>query len=118
MNNILNVTFSKCWKKTFCIKYLVYKTVKYTFIITETFKINITVPGRTDYTVGQTVTVKKFKASPTKKEDATEDLVDNVISGKYLVAAINHVINRQNHECHMELIKDSLTMNLDKGAKK
>lgn len=83
----------------------------------EAFKISIIVPGRTDYTVGQVVTVKKFKAQPTQMQDDPKEMVDDVISGKYLVCAINHVINRQNHECHMELIKDSLSMNLDKGAK-
>lgn len=83
----------------------------------ETYKIEITVPGRTDYTVGQVVSVKKFKAEPIKGSDNTDDILDNLISGKYLVSAIHHRISRQDHQCTMELIKDSLNMNLDKAGK-
>ena len=84
----------------------------------ESYKIEILVPGRTDYTVGHVVTVNKFKSEPIKKSDNTQDSLDNLVSGNYLVSAIHHHINRQNHECRMELIKDSLTMNLDKAGKK
>jgi hypothetical protein len=84
----------------------------------EAYKINITVAGRTDYTVGQKVNVKSYKAEPIKGSDADEDILDNIISGNYLIATINHVIDREKHECHMQLIKDSLTINLDKGATK
>jgi hypothetical protein len=82
----------------------------------EAYKINIVVCGRTDYTVGQKVNVKSFKSEPIKGSDADEDILDNIISGNYLIATINHVIDREKHECHMQLIKDSLTINLDKGA--
>lgn len=84
----------------------------------EAYKINITVAGRTDYTVGQKVNVKSYKAEPIKGSDNDEDILDNIISGNYLIATINHVIDREKHECHMQLIKDSLTVNLDKGATK
>ena len=83
----------------------------------ETYKIEITVPGRTDYTVGQVVAVKKFKSEPVNGSDNTDDILDNLISGNYLVSAIHHRISRQDHECTMELIKDSLNMNLDKAGK-
>ena len=82
----------------------------------EAYKINIVVSGRTDYTVGQKVNVKSFKAEPIKGSDADEDILDPIISGNYLIATINHVIDREKHECHMQLIKDSLIINLDKGA--
>jgi hypothetical protein len=82
----------------------------------EAYKINIVVCGRTDYTVGQKVNVKSFKNEPIKGSDNDEDILDNIISGNYLIATINHVIDREKHECHMQLIKDSLTINLDKGA--
>lgn len=84
----------------------------------EAYKINITVAGRTDYTVGQKVNVKSYKSEPIKGSDNDEDILDNIISGNYLIATINHVIDREKHECHMQLIKDSLTINLDKGATK
>jgi hypothetical protein len=83
----------------------------------ESYKIEILVPGRTDYTVGQVVSIKKFKSEPIKTKDATADILDNLISGNYLVSAIHHSINRQKHECRMELIKDSIMMNLDNAGK-
>lgn len=76
------------------------------------FKIKIVVAGRTDYTVGQKVTVTKWKDAPAKKEDSETDLTDYIVSGNYLISGINHVIDREKHECHMELVKDSLTVGL------
>ena len=76
------------------------------------FKLRIVVPGRTDYTVGQKVYVKKFKAEPIAKDDPEDKIIDNVISGNYLIGSINHVFDREKHECHMELIKDSLIVGL------
>ena len=77
----------------------------------ESTKIEITVPGRCDYTVGQKVDVKLYKAEPTNKND--KNTLDNMFSGNYIISAINHMISREMHECSMELIKDSLLVNLD-----
>ena len=79
----------------------------------EANKIEITVPGRTDYTVGQKVAVTLNKIEPVSQKDGDTDLVDKMFSGFYLVSAINHYITRERHECNMELIKDSLQMNID-----
>ncbi len=78
----------------------------------EANKIEITVPGRTDYTVGQKVAVFLNKIEPIKKEE--DDILDKMFSGYYLISAINHYVTRESHECHMELIKDSLQINLDR----
>lgn len=77
-------------------------------------KIQITVPGRTDYTVGIKVNVILYKVEPTLKSDA--DPIDRILSGNYLVTAINHSITREDHQCIMELVKDSYAVNLN-GAK-
>jgi hypothetical protein len=77
----------------------------------EANKIEIVVPGRTDYTVGQKVLVNLNKVQPFAKNE--KDVLDNMFSGNYLISAINHYINRESHECNMELIKDSLLLNLD-----
>jgi hypothetical protein len=77
----------------------------------ESNKIEIVVPGRTDYTVGQKVSVTLNKVEPFSKNDT--DITDKMFSGFYLVSAINHYITRESHECNMELIKDSLQLNLD-----
>lgn len=75
--------------------------------------IEITVFGRTDYTVGQKVYVELPKPTVITKEDqANTDsktgIIDSTYSGNYLVTAINHVINRDSHTCIMELSKESL----------
>ena len=80
-------------------------------------KIEIVVPGRTDYTVGQVVSVKAFQKEPMNKEDPNADQIDKLTSGVYLIGAINHTISKEKHECHMELIKDSLVIDLDGKAK-
>lgn len=73
-------------------------------------KIEITVPGRCDYTVGMKVKLKLNKIEPIKSEDS--DIEDKLLSGNYIVSAINHVIDRITHECNIELVKESLIMNL------
>jgi hypothetical protein len=78
-------------------------------------RIEIVVPGRTDYTVGQKVEVKLYKSQPTSKEDT--DFIDQVYSGYYLIAAVNHFFTREKHECRMELIKNSYMLNLNIGGK-
>lgn len=74
----------------------------------ESQKITITVPGRLDYTVGMVVDVTIFKRQPVKKTDRQDELIDQVHSGKYLIAAIGHTIQPTGHDCVIELIKDSM----------
>jgi len=80
----------------------------------EAFKLEIVVPGRTDYTAGQKVNVKMFKMLNINESDDPEDVLDKMYSGNYLIGAINHYITREKHECKMELIKDSFMIDLDK----
>jgi hypothetical protein len=75
--------------------------------LAEAFKINIVVAGKTNYTVGQKVRIKSYKSAPVREQDGDDENVDYTISGFYLIATINHVIDRKSHECHMQLIKDS-----------
>jgi hypothetical protein len=81
--------------------------------IAEANKIQITVPGRTDYTVGLKVFVRFNRIEPVTKKD--DDITDKIFSGYYIISAINHSIDREKHECHIELIKDSSLMNMNKG---
>jgi hypothetical protein len=78
-------------------------------------RLEITVLGRTDYTVGLKVYVKLNKIEPIDKATTDDDALDRILSGYYLISAINHHINRDKHECSMELIKDSFIMNLDEA---
>jgi len=79
----------------------------------ETTKINITVPGRTDYTVGAKVNLLINKFNPIRMSES--DVTDKMLSGNYIISSINHVIDRERHECTMELIKDTIQLNPDKG---
>jgi hypothetical protein len=51
------------------------------------------------------------KVEPISKDDT--DITDKMFSGNYLIAAINHYVDRNKHECHMELVKESLQFNLN-----
>ena len=77
----------------------------------EAVKIEIVVPGRVDYTVGKKVTLNLPRIEPISSLDI--DMQDKIFSGTYLIAAINHYIDKEKHECHMELIKDSFIINLN-----
>jgi hypothetical protein len=81
----------------------------------EATKIQIVVPGRTDYTVGKKVRVKLNKFNPIGSDDT--DITDNMFSGNYIISGVNHFIDREKHQCHMELMKDSFIVDLDKGGK-
>lgn len=81
----------------------------------ETTKISITVPGRTDYTVGNKVRLDLNKMASIKSADEENDIEDKILSGFYIISAINHSIDKEKHQCVMELIKDSFIINLDKG---
>lgn len=75
-------------------------------------KIEITVPGRCDYTVGMRIQVTLYTVQPESKTDT--DLTDKMLSGSYIVSAINHYINRNTHEATMEIVKESLIMDLNR----
>jgi hypothetical protein len=81
----------------------------------EAMKLTIRVKGRTDYTVGMKINLTVYTPKPTRDADTPEDIVDKMHSGNYLIAAINHVIDKEQHECFMEIIKDSLIFDLGTG---
>lgn len=77
------------------------------------YKVNIQVLGRTDYTVGQVYELSIPKATQITKEQ-TETSEDEILSGRYLLAAVSHMITKEGHICNMELIKNSIIMDLDR----
>ena len=81
----------------------------------ESFKVEIVVPGRWDYTVGKKVNLQLTRIEPLTKEDI--DTKDKLYSGTYLIAAINHTVTKEKHECSIELIRESLNINLNRNAK-
>jgi hypothetical protein len=78
--------------------------------IAEANKISITVPGRCDYTAGQKIKIDLNRIEPVTSKD--DDITDKVFSGNYIIAAINHHVDREKHECHMEIIKESSMKNM------
>lgn len=78
--------------------------------LAESCRVQITVLGRTDYTIGQKVNVYTNRNMPIDKED--KDVTDNTFSGDYIIASIRHVIDRESHQCVMELIKDSTNLKI------
>lgn len=80
-------------------------------------KIEILVPGRTDYTVGSKIYMKLNKFNPIDKAESEADSLDNLFSGYYIISSIKHAIDREKHQCQMELIKDSFIIDLNKGGK-
>jgi hypothetical protein len=80
-------------------------------------KLQIVVPGRTDYTVGNKVVVNLNKFNPIELSDEQNDILDNIFSGNYIISSVSHYIDRENHECRMELIKDSFIVDLNKGGR-
>ena len=73
--------------------------------LADSAKIEITVLGRTDYTVGQKINVNFNQIKPIDVQD--KDIIDNVFSGNYIISSIKHFIDRTSHKCVFELIKDS-----------
>lgn len=74
------------------------------------FKTNIQVFGRFDYTVGRTVYLQVYKNRQTLTSDTEDDVIDPIMSGKYLITSIAHHITREKHVCNIELSKDSISV--------
>ena len=79
----------------------------------EASKIEIVVPGRSDYTVGQKVTVRLPIHASIDASDSSSTAIDKMLSGNYVIAALCHKISRDRHECVLQLIKDSLILDLN-----
>lgn len=77
----------------------------------EAYKVKITVFGRTDYSVGQRIYLEVPKNTQIKAKDTETE--DQIMSGNYLIAALCHVIDREKHQCVLELVKDSLKVDLN-----
>lgn len=73
----------------------------------EAQKVQIHAPGRCDYTVGMVVSLLLYQSKPLRRSDTIDEMTDKILSGKYLVSAINHTISPEGHECTLELVKDS-----------
>lgn len=80
----------------------------------DAMKVTVVMPGRTDYTVGQKIFLELVQPEPLDTKDTIAEEEDKLFSGYYLIGSINHTIDRERHECTMELIKDSLLKTADR----
>jgi hypothetical protein len=81
----------------------------------EAFKTNIRVYGRLDYTVGRVISLICYTDTAISKSDTDEKIVDEMLSGNYLITAMSHEITREAHYCNLELCKDSFIQDLSKS---
>jgi len=76
------------------------------------FVMEVTVPGRSDLVVGQVIDVYIYRNTPIKAKDTEENILDKTFSGRYLITSLCHELNREKHNIHMSLMKDSLIIDL------
>jgi hypothetical protein len=77
----------------------------------EAQKLQITVAGRSDIIVGDTIDVN-FPTNTTASKDSYLG-IDRYMSGKYLITAINHRIRVDDYQMVIEIAKDSLIRSID-----
>lgn len=79
----------------------------------HTNRVLIKVHGRLDYSIGQMV---QLNVPSSNQRDDAVDATDTLASGKYLIGSIRHSIVQGNHECTLELLKDSYAVDIEKMA--
>lgn len=77
-------------------------------------KMNITVPGRTDAEAGRMLYFDYPSLGSKDVTDTTQAAQDRLYSGYYLITAIHHKVNKNEHTMTMEIVKDSLEIDKDK----
>ena len=80
-------------------------------------KMVMTVPGRTDVEIGR---ILYFDYPALGPKDATDKVLgaqDKQYSGYYFITAIHHKINKNEHKMTMEVVKDSLYVDVDSNSK-
>jgi hypothetical protein len=84
------------------------------------FKMEITIPGRTDLEVGNIVGIifPKSPGAPLTKESKSNSKHDELYSGNYLITNLAHKINPKTHYITMNVLKDSFnTKSYNKAGK-
>lgn len=71
------------------------------------FRMKITIPGRTDITVGSLIDIVFPDVSPRDSSDSTKHM-DKMFSGKYLITSMRHKVNPVRHYVILEIVKDAL----------
>lgn len=72
--------------------------------------LTIKVWGRSDYTVGSTIDLSIPKDQQITKKDDPED---KLLSGKYLITSLKHVVTPTEHNCNIQIMKDSFMSDIN-----
>jgi hypothetical protein len=88
----------------------IYGNRKSSLLDLTNLRMVITVPGRTDVQVGRILYFTYPTLGAASEKDKTQRKEDLLYSGYYLITAIRHKINKNEHTMVMELVKDSLTL--------
>lgn len=77
----------------------------------DNFRMELTIPGRTDVECGQTIYVRlpKKDAGGLTSEDKTLYQDDTMYTGYYLITSLKHKINPRTHYITMNVTKDSIS---------
>lgn len=73
----------------------------------DSFKTTIRVFGRANYKVGDVIDLKVYANQEINDKTPDTELLDPLLSGKYLISSLAHEISVESHYCNMELIRDS-----------
>ena len=79
-----------------------------------TQSLTIQVYGRTDYSVGQKVTITVPRSGQIKENDS--DPKDKIISGTYIITGLCHTLTSFEHRTILELAKDSFEIDINKSG--
>ena len=80
-------------------------------------KMNMTVPGRTDAEVGRIIYFEYPSLGAKDESDTGSSAQDKLYSGYYIITAIHHKVNKNEHSMIMEVIKDSLYVDKESTTK-
>lgn len=78
----------------------------------QAFTTNIQVYGNLSYSVGNVIDLLIYKDTEIIEKDTDENIIDNVLSGRYLITALSHEITKESHYTNMELSKDSINKSI------
>lgn len=80
-------------------------------------KMNITVPGRTDAEIGRLLYFSYPALGAHDSSEKSQDVQDKLYSGYYFITAIRHKINKNEHMMVMEIVKDSLYVDVESAKR-
>ena len=65
-----------------------------------------------DTEAGEIIQLYYPKIGDKGSDENIENLIDNYLSGSYLITAIRHIVTRERYTMKLELVKDSLATGL------